>query len=54
MSGTEHTTAVDERTTAVGRFGTVAEVASFVAYVANDEAAHLNGASLDIDGGYSA
>lgn len=38
----------------VGRFGTVAEVASFVAYVASDEAAYLNGASLDIDGGYSA
>ena len=38
----------------IGRFGTVAEVASFVAYVASDEAAYLNGASLDIDGGYSA
>ncbi|WP_222196227.1 hypothetical protein [Modestobacter italicus] len=34
--------------------GTVAEVASFVAYVASDEAACLNGASLDVDGGYSA
>jgi hypothetical protein len=29
-------------------------VASLVAYVASDEAAYLNGASLDIDGGYSA
>ena len=38
----------------IGRFGTVAEVASFVAYVASDEAAYLNGASLDIAGGYSA
>ncbi|MGY1840164.1 MULTISPECIES: SDR family oxidoreductase [unclassified Modestobacter] len=38
----------------IGRFGTVADVASFVAYVASDEAAYLNGASLDIDGGYSA
>jgi 3-oxoacyl-[acyl-carrier protein] reductase len=38
----------------IGRFGTVAEVAAFVAYVASDEASYLNGASLDIDGGYSA
>lgn len=38
----------------IGRFGTVAEVASFVAYVASDETDYLNGASLDLDGGYSA
>lgn len=38
----------------IGRFGTTAEVASLVSYVASDEAAFVNGASLDVDGGYSA
>jgi 3-oxoacyl-[acyl-carrier protein] reductase len=38
----------------VGRFGAVGEVASLVSYVAGDEGAYINGASLDIDGGYSA
>ncbi|MEE6295887.1 SDR family NAD(P)-dependent oxidoreductase [Georgenia wangjunii] len=38
----------------VGRFGTVGEVASLVSYLASDEGAYINGASLDIDGGYSA
>ncbi|KXF53617.1 hypothetical protein AXA44_43750 [Rhodococcus sp. SC4] len=38
----------------VGPFGTVDEVASFVSHVAGDDDAYINGASLDIDGGYSA
>jgi len=38
----------------IGRFGTVAEVASLVSYVASEEASYLNGACLDVDGGYSA
>lgn len=38
----------------LGRFGTVDEVAALVSYVAGDESAYLNGANLDIDGGYSA
>lgn len=38
----------------VGRFGTVEEVASLVCYLASDQGAYINGASLDIDGGYSA
>lgn len=38
----------------VGRFGTVAEVASLVSHVASEHGAYINGASLDIDGGYSA
>ncbi|MBY3988719.1 SDR family oxidoreductase [Rhodococcus fascians] len=38
----------------VGRFGTVAEVASLVSYLAGSESAFINGASIDIDGGYSA
>jgi len=38
----------------VGRFGTAAEVASLVSHIASEEGAYINGASLDIDGGYSA
>ena len=38
----------------IGRYGTVAEVASLVAYLASSDAALINGASIDIDGGYSA
>lgn len=38
----------------VGRFGTVTEVASLVSYLAGSESAFINGASIDIDGGYSA
>lgn len=37
----------------VGRFGAVGEVASLVAYLATDAASFVNGASIDIDGGYS-
>lgn len=38
----------------VGRFGTVEEVAALVSHLAGEEGAYINGASLDIDGGYSA
>ncbi|MBT1679006.1 SDR family NAD(P)-dependent oxidoreductase [Curtobacterium aurantiacum] len=38
----------------IGRFGAVEEIASFVSYVASDESAYLNGANLDVDGGFSA
>lgn len=38
----------------VGRFGTVEEVASLVSHPTNEDGAYINGASLDIDGGYSA
>lgn len=38
----------------LGRFGTVEEVASLVSYVASDEASFINGASLSVDGGFSA
>lgn len=38
----------------VGRFGTVLEVAALVSHLAGGEGAFINGASLDIDGGYSA
>jgi 3-oxoacyl-[acyl-carrier protein] reductase len=37
----------------VGRFGKVEEVASLVSYVASDEASFVNGASLNVDGGFS-
>jgi 3-oxoacyl-[acyl-carrier protein] reductase len=36
----------------IGRYGTVDEVASFVAYLAGPEAAYITGASLNIDGGF--
>jgi len=39
---------------AVGRYGQVAEIASFVAYLAGPEAGYITGASLTIDGGFSA
>lgn len=38
----------------IGRYGEVDEVASFVSYLAGPEASLITGASLDIDGGYSA
>jgi NAD(P)-dependent dehydrogenase (short-subunit alcohol dehydrogenase family) len=37
-----------------GRFATPAEVAAAIAYLASDEAAHVTGASLAVDGGYTA
>ncbi|HSC83865.1 MAG TPA: 3-oxoacyl-ACP reductase family protein [Pseudomonas sp.] len=39
---------------AVGRYGQVEEIASFVAYLAGPEAGYITGASLLIDGGFSA
>jgi len=39
---------------AVGRYGHVEEIASFVAYLAGPEAAYITGASLTIDGGFAA
>lgn len=39
---------------AVGRYGKVEEIASFVAYLAGPEAAYITGASLTIDGGFAA
>ena len=38
----------------VRRFGRVDEIASLVSHVASEDGAYINGASLDIDGGYSA
>lgn len=39
---------------AVGRYGTAAEIAGFVAYLAGPEASYITGASLTIDGGFGA
>jgi len=36
------------------RIGDVAEVASFVCYLASEEAGFITGANLTIDGGYAA
>ena len=39
---------------AIDRYGKTEEIASFVAYLAGPEAAYITGASLSIDGGFSA
>jgi 3-oxoacyl-[acyl-carrier protein] reductase len=39
---------------AVGRYGRVEEIASFVAYLVGPEAGYITGASLTIDGGFGA
>ena len=39
---------------ALGRYGHADEAASFVAYLASEEAAYVTGASLDVDGGFLA
>lgn len=39
---------------AIGRYGHVTEIASFVAYLAGPEAGYITGASLTIDGGFGA
>ncbi|KPF76513.1 oxidoreductase [alpha proteobacterium AAP81b] len=38
---------------ALGRYGTVAEVAALTAFLASDEASFITGACIDIDGGFS-
>jgi 3-oxoacyl-[acyl-carrier protein] reductase len=40
--------------TALGRYGTVEEVAALVAFVASPEAAYITGANLTVDGGTNA
>jgi NAD(P)-dependent dehydrogenase (short-subunit alcohol dehydrogenase family) len=40
--------------TVAGRFGTPAEVAAAVAFLASAEAAYVTGASLVVDGGWTA
>src|SRR5690606_5534383 len=39
---------------AINRYGQADEIASFVAYLAGPEAAYITGASLMVDGGFSA
>ena len=43
-----------KKVTALPRYGTAAEVAAMVAYVASPEAGYVTGAQLMIDGGFSA
>ncbi|MDI3405295.1 SDR family oxidoreductase [Streptomyces cavernicola] len=40
--------------TAVGRYGSAAEVASMVGYLASDESAYVTGAEFSVDGGHAA
>jgi 3-oxoacyl-[acyl-carrier protein] reductase len=43
-----------KKVNALPRYGTVEEIAGMVAYLAGPEAAYITGASLMIDGGFSA
>jgi NAD(P)-dependent dehydrogenase (short-subunit alcohol dehydrogenase family) len=40
--------------TALNRYGHVDDIAAMVAFVAGPEASYITGASLTVDGGYSA
>jgi 3-oxoacyl-[acyl-carrier protein] reductase len=40
------------RSTGVARFGEPAEIASVVAFLASDQAGYIQGALLDVDGGW--
>ncbi len=40
--------------TALGRYGTTAEIGALTAFLASDEAAYITGTAIDIDGGLSA
>ncbi len=55
-AGNESADAVIDRMAArvpVGRYGTAAEVASVVGFLASDAASYVNGAAIDVDGGLS-
>ena len=43
-----------ERFSSVGRFGTPADIAGAVAFLANPNSGYINGESLTVDGGWSA
>ena len=43
-----------KKITALGRYGQADEVAGMVSYLASSEAAFVTGASLKIDGGFTA
>jgi NAD(P)-dependent dehydrogenase (short-subunit alcohol dehydrogenase family) len=43
-----------ERFASVGRFGTPDEIAAAVAFLAGPQAAFIKGATLNVDGGWSA
>jgi 3-oxoacyl-[acyl-carrier protein] reductase len=43
-----------KRLTSVGRFGTVEEIASAVAFIAHPDSSFINGENLSIDGGWNA
>lgn len=38
---------------ALGRYGTVEEVAALAAFLASDEASYITGAAIDVDGGFT-
>lgn len=54
LGATEESAQAAKELHPVKRFGTPEEVASFVLYLASEEAAFLTGAALPVDGGWSA